>query len=315
MKNDKPLIGISSCLLGNKVRYDSGHKQDRYIIETLGQFAEFYPVCPEVECGMPIPREAMRLEQHGDAIRLMTNKTAIDKTDQMQEWTRNKIPELKALKLCGFIFKAKSPSSGLHRVKVYHKGIPQNIGRGIFAQAVTDSMPLLPVEDEGRLHDPQLRENFIERVFIIKRWYELIGESKHISKLQQFHAEHKYILMAHSPSKQKKLGALLAANDYQIESLYEDYFSLFSDALNEIADVKKNTNVLQHLKGYFRMNLTKEEGLELQEVIDNYHSRLVPLIVPITLLNHYVRKYEQEYLMNQFYLHPHPMELMLRNHV
>jgi uncharacterized protein YbgA (DUF1722 family)/uncharacterized protein YbbK (DUF523 family) len=314
--NKKPLVGISTCLLGENVRYDGGHKLDRYLRDTLGRYVEYIPVCPEAECGMSIPREAMHLMEIEGEIRLMTQKTQIDKTNQMKRWMHKRLKELGNIPLCGFIFKSKSPSSGLYRIKVYRKGNITRNGTGIFAKGFTDSFPLLPVEEDGRLHDEKLRENFIERIFVLYRWHQLNSSRRSLNNILEFHAEHKYMLMAHCPKTLKELGAFLAtAKKHSIGVVYESYIEKFITALGKIATVKKNTNVLQHIMGYFKNELTKDEKEELKNTIETYHRELVPLIVPITLLNHYVRKYKPKYLEKQVYLNPHPMELMLRNHV
>jgi uncharacterized protein YbgA (DUF1722 family)/uncharacterized protein YbbK (DUF523 family) len=313
---NKPILGISSCLLGENVRYDGGHQQDRFLRDTLGRYVEYVPVCPEVECGLPVPREAMRLVESDGKIRLKTQKTDIDMTARMEKWMEGKLPELAGLHLCGFIFKAKSPSSGLQRVKVYsEKGVRHN-GTGIFAEALTRAFPNLPVEDDGRLHDAGLRENFIERIFVMHRWHELIRAGKTLGRLVKFHELHKYLLMAHSPQSLKHLGAKVAAGKKEpVPALYAAYLEELMAGMRKIATVRKNTNVLHHITGYFKKNLSPDEKAELLENIESYHAGLVPLIVPVTLLNHYVRKYRPKYLLDQIYLNPHPLELMLRNHV
>lgn len=310
-------VGVSACLLGEKVRYDGGHKHDRYITDTLGRFFTFVPVCPEVESGLTTPREAMRLEGDPVAPRLMTRQSRIDKTEQMLAFCRTKVPELENAALCGFIFKKDSPSSGLFRVKVYDlKGVPTKNGSGLFAHAVAERLPLLPMEEEGRLFDPALRENFIERVFSYYRWQIFLRGGFSVSRLVEFHTAHKLLLMAHSPEIYRKMGVLVAhGREVAPLELQQDYAELLMKGLALQATVKKNTNVLQHIMGYFKKDLTAAEKGELLEVITSYHDHLVPLIVPLTLLRHYVKKYNQHYLQGQFYLSPHPAELMLRNHV
>jgi len=312
----KPLLGISSCLLGEKVRYDGGHKLDRFLAETLGRHVEYYPVCPESECGLGVPREAMRLVELNGEIRLLTRNTGIDRTEQMLNWLRPKLEELARLPLTGFIFKSQSPSSGLYRVKVFRNGMPAKTGSGIFAQAFCEKFPLLPVEEDGRLKDPRLRENFIMRIFVRQRWLELLGKEKRVGLLVDFHARHKYLLMAHSQKTLKELGALVAGGERTPpEDLYDQYWPKFINALGKIATIRKNTNVLQHIMGYFKKKLDNDEKAELSEIIVRYHREQVPLLVPLTLLNHYVRKFGPPYLEKQFYLNPHPRELMLRNNL
>jgi uncharacterized protein YbgA (DUF1722 family)/uncharacterized protein YbbK (DUF523 family) len=313
---NKPLVGISSCLLGEKVRYDGGHKLDHYLRDILGRYVEFIPVCPEVECGMGVPREAVRLVSIDLDVRLMTQRSNRDMTDKMRSWMEGRLKDLAELPLCGFIFKSRSPSSGLRGIKIYTQKGVRNDGVGIFAQAFIKLFPLIPVEDDGRLHDDWLRENFIERIFVMQRWYELLSAGGALNRLMDFHASHKYLLMAHCTKTLKRLGAILAqGKDYQTDQLYSTYLGILSPGLQKIATVKKNTNVLQHIMGYFKKDLSTDEKSELKETIDRYHEGLVPLLVPITLINHYVRKYRPSYLTHQIYLNPHPLELMLRNHV
>jgi uncharacterized protein YbgA (DUF1722 family)/uncharacterized protein YbbK (DUF523 family) len=310
-------LGISSCLLGEKVRYDGGHRLDRFITETLGQFVEFVPVCPEVECGLGIPREAMHLVAAPEGPRLVTVRTQVDHTERLLAWARKRVVELEREDLCGFIFKSGSPSSGMERVKIYYgKGEPAKTGAGLFAREFMQHFPLLPVEDEGRLHDPALRENFLERLFAMKRWRETAAPGAKRGHLVDFHTRHKLLIMSHSPKHYELLGKLVAQiKGIPLPELYEQYQTQLMKALRLKTTIKKNVNVLMHVMGYFKKNLSPAEKEELLEIIDEYRKGYIPLIVPVTLLNHYVRKYEQPYLKDQYYLHPHPIELKLRNHV
>ena len=310
-------LGISTCLLGEPVRYDGGHKRDRFITDTLGQYVEFVPVCPETECGLGVPRESMRLQGDPASPRLVTSRTGVDHTDRMVAWAETRLKELEQEDLCGFIFKSDSPSSGMERVRVYSdKGMPERKGVGIFARMFMEHFPLLPVDEEGRLHDPKLRENFIESIFTLKRWRDLLKDHPTRGKLVAFHTEHKLLILSHSPKHSQLMGKLVAgAKQIPPGKLYREYEALFVAALMVKTTVKKNTNVLQHMMGYFKKELSPDEKQELIEVIDGYHEGLAPLIVPITLLRHYVRKYDQPYLKEQVYLNPHPVELKLRNHV
>ncbi len=309
-------VGVSSCLLGENVRYDGGHKHDHYITDTLGRFFHFVPVCPEVGCGMQVPREAMRLEGDAENPRLVTIKTKTDLTKQMQDYCRRVVVELENEDLCGFIFKKNSPSSGLFRVKIYTRGIPARSGRGLFADAVVRHFPLLPVEEEGRLYDMNIRENFIERVFAYRRWKDYLTGKGNLGELVEFHTRHKLQLMAHSPQVYREMGKLVAeGKSIEHAQLLLRYQELFIRALSLHATAKKNTDVLMHITGHFKNELTHDEKAELLEIITQYHGLLIPLIVPVTLLRHYVNKYDRQYLKKQTYLTPHPMELMLRNHV
>jgi uncharacterized protein YbgA (DUF1722 family)/uncharacterized protein YbbK (DUF523 family) len=314
---EKIKLGISTCLLGENVRYDGGHKLDRFLTETLGQYVEYVPVCPEVECGLPIPREALRLVGNPDSPRLVTTRTKQDLTDRMTQWARKRVIELEKEGLFGFIFKSDSPSSGMERVKVYSdQGMPAKKGIGMFARIFTEHFPLLPVEEEGRLHDPILRENFIERIFTLKRWREIVAQKESRGNLVSFHTRHKLLILSHSPKYYETMGKWVAqAKDLPPKELYQKYQILLMEALLLKTTPKKNSNVLQHMMGYFKEQLSPDEKQELLEVIGHYRQEYIPLIVPATLMNHYVRKYNQPYLKEQVYLSPHPMELQLRNHV
>lgn len=314
---EKIKLGISTCLLGENVRYDGGHKLDRYLTDTLGQYLEYVPVCPEVECGFGIPREPFRLVGDPKNPRLVTTRTHEDHTDRMLQWARKRVEELERENLYGYIFKSGSPSSGMERVKVYDRnGVPAKVGVGIFARIFMEHFPLLPAEDEGRLQDPRLRENFIERIFALKRWREAIGEKQNLGNLVNFHTRHKLLILSHSPEHHRAMGKLVAeGKQLPAKALYEKYQILLMEALERKTTAKKNANVLQHMLGYFREQLSADEKQEVLEIIDRYRVEFFPLIVPITLMNHYVRKYNEPYLKEQFYLNPHPSELQLRNHV
>jgi len=314
---EKVRIGISSCLLGNAVRWNAGHKLDRYLTGTLGQFVEYVPVCPEVEAGFGVPRESFRLVGDPENPRLMTFKSKRDCTDQMAGWAQKRVKELEKEDLCGFIFKSDSPSSGMIRVKVYNpKGMPEKKGVGMFARAFMDHFPLIPVEDDGRLHDPAIRENFIERIFTLKQWRDGIKEKRSLGNLVNFHTGHKLLILSHSQKHYRLMGKLVAeGKKMPVPELYDQYERLLMEALALKTTIHKNNNVLQHLMGYFKKQLSADEKQELLGVFGQYRQGFVPLIVPLTLINHYVRKYDQPYLKMQVYLNPHPVELKLRTHV
>ncbi len=314
---DRIKLGISSCLLGQNVRFDGGHKLDHFLRDTLGVYVDYLPVCPEVELGLPIPREALRLVGDSAKPRLVTSKGGVDITDGMQVWAKRRLDELAGEDLCGYVFKSGSPSSGMERVRVYREnGIPAKDGIGVFARAFMERFPLLPVEDEGRLQDPGLRENFIERIFALRRWRETCKGRLSLGRLVEFHTKHKLQIMAHSPKHYTAMGKLVAgAKDMALKQLWTEYEISFLEALKILSTPKKNANVLMHIAGYFKKALSSDEKAELLETIEAYRTEFLPLIVPITLVNHYVRKYDEPYLKGQYYLQPHPLELKLRNHV
>lgn len=311
-------LGISSCLLGNLVRYDGQHKYDAWIVETLGKHVSYVPVCPEVECGLGVPREAMRLVGDGEVSRLVTQRTAIDHSERMLEFAESRLQELKQENLCGYILKSKSPSCGMERVKIYPEkgGASQKRGVGLYAGAFLKAFPLLPCEEEGRLHDPVLRENFIERIFVMHRWNLEVRDSARPGDLVNFHTHHKLLLMAHSPQLYRQTGKLVSdISKFPLAEFKLLYLALLAQALSYPATPSKHRNVLEHILGYFKKDLSSAEKAEMLELIADYQAHRIPLIVPVTMLNHYVRKYDKPYLADQHYLHPHPGELALRNHV
>jgi uncharacterized protein YbgA (DUF1722 family)/uncharacterized protein YbbK (DUF523 family) len=314
---EKIKLGISTCLLGENVRFDGGHKLDRYLTDTLGQFVEYVPVCPEMECGFGVPRESFRLVGDPQNPRLVTSRTNQDHTERMTAWAEKRVEELETEDLCGYIFKGGSPSSGMERVKVYDSnGVPSKVGVGLFARAFMNHFPLLPVEEEGRLHDPRLRENFIERIFALKRWRDELKEKQSLKALIAFHTRNKLLLLAHSPQHYRQMGKLVAqGKELPLKELYARYQDDFQEALRLKTTNKKHANVLMHMLGYFKGQLAAAEKQEMLELIEQYRLELLPLVVPMTLVSHYVRKYEESYLKEQTYLQPHPAELHLRNHV
>ena len=311
-------IGVSSCLLGEQVRFDGGHKRSDFLVETFGRFVEFVPVCPEMEIGLGTPRESIRLiRDDARAVRLVGNKTGLDHTDKMNAYAERRTTALACEDLSGYVLKKDSPSCGMERVRVYSpSGMATRDGSGLFASALMRRYPSLPIEEEGRLNDPHLRENFVERVFAYRRMRSFFSTRWTLGGLVQFHTVHKLVLMAHSPKAYSELGRFVAnAKQLARDRVRDDYELAFMDALKKLATTARHTNVLQHMLGYLRNHLDALARAELVALIDDYRSGLVPLIVPITLFRHYVREFDITYLRGQVYLEPHPKELMLRNHV
>ncbi len=318
ISTDLPIrVGVSSCLLGNQVRYDGGHKQDRYVLDTLAQYVDLVSVCPEVEVGMTIPRPTVRLEGDPDSPRMVAPSTGEDWTARMNAYAKRRAAELAEHELCGFIFKKNSPSCGVWRVKVYaDKGMPSRQGSGLFAAEMVRRYPQLPIEEEGRLCDPHLRENFLERVFAYHRLQGLFRGRWKRGDVVDFHSREKYLLMAHSPAVYKELGQLVAAVKQHTPAAFRDlYMAGFMRALEAKATPRRHCNALQHLAGYLREHLSKDEQQRVLAVIEDYRAGLVPLIVPMTLVKHYIELHHVDYIAQQTYLNPHPKELMLRNHV
>jgi uncharacterized protein YbgA (DUF1722 family)/uncharacterized protein YbbK (DUF523 family) len=322
-KNPRAIrIGISACLLGQEVRFDGGHKRDAFLTDTLGAQVEFVSVCPEVEMGLGTPRETLRLVRVDDReapLRMITTRTGVDHTDGMKRWAARRLDQLARDEpdLCGYVLKKDSPSCGMERVKTYSDGgMPERNGRGLFAAALIERFPLLPVEEEGRLNDPRLRENFIERVFAYRRLRDLFSGSWSLGSLVRFHTAHKMALLAHSTTRYNDLGRLVArGRELTRRELRAAYESGFMDTLRIVATTRRHTNVLTHMMGHLKRQLDPASKQELVATIEEYRRGLVPLVVPLTLLRHYVRVHGIAYLAGQTYLEPHPRELMLRNHV
>jgi uncharacterized protein YbgA (DUF1722 family)/uncharacterized protein YbbK (DUF523 family) len=319
-------IGISSCLLGQKVRFDAGHKRDTFLTETLGPYVEWVPVCPEIEVGMGTPREPVHLVRDsaragadGEPVplRMIAPRSGTDWTDRMTSYSRARVAALAALDLSGYVLKRDSPSCGMERVKVHAPGaMPERSGTGLYASALLARMPTLPVEEQGRLSDPRLRENFVERIFAYRRLRTLFAARWTVEALVRFHTAHKLVLLAHQPTAYTVLGQLVAqATGRDREDVREEYEHTFMAALSRVATPTRHANVLQHIVGYFRDELDRDSRAELLSLIEDHRRGLVPLIVPISLVRHHVRRLRIEYLQGQVYLDPHPKELALRNHV
>lgn len=316
-------IGVSSCLLGQEVRYNGGHKRDSFLTDVFGRYAEWVPVCPEVEIGLGTPRPAMRLVRIGRGeeagIRLVTPETGADHTEAMRAWAERRVDELSTADLDGYVLKKDSPSCGMERVKLYPEegGAPNKEARGLFAEILLRRLPHLPVEEEGRLNDPPLRENFITRVFVHERWRRGEAEGWTRAALMHLHERHKYLLMARNQAAMRRLGRLLGESGKRddVRELARAYREGLTEILRRPPTRRGHTNVLQHMAGYVSDGLDREDREELRDTIDRYRRGLLPLIVPVTLLRHHVRRQNVEYLQDQVYLEPHPYELMLLNHV
>jgi uncharacterized protein YbgA (DUF1722 family)/uncharacterized protein YbbK (DUF523 family) len=308
-------IGVSSCILGEEVRWNGGHARQRYLTDVLGAFVEYVPVCPEVEVGMGVPRPTVRLERRGETLHMIDPKNGVDWTAAMNRLSRDRASELAGEDLCGFVLKKDSPTCGLERVKVYHGNGSSKDGQGLFATALLQRMPYLPVEEEGRLNDPLLRENFIERVFAYRRLKNLFGPRWSVGDVVAFHTREKLLLRAHDEAIYRELGRLVAeARTVPRAAFRDQYTELFMRAMARKATVAKNVNVLQHMVGFLRRVDDETGRREMQEAIEDYRMGLVPLVVPTTLIRHLARRHDQTILLESSYLSPHPKELMLRNH-
>ncbi len=316
-RNSEIRIGVSACLLGDRVRFDGGHKRNDFITGILGEFVSYVAVCPEVDIGLGTPRETIHLVREIGGIRLKGTESGDDHTEAMCRYAERKVRELGKLDVSGYILKKDSPSCGMERVRVYGRsGAPTKSGRGLFAETLMARLPFLPVEEEGHLQDARLRENFIERVFAYRRLRDFFAASWRRGDLVRFHTAEKFLLLAHDATAYEKLGRLVAGSKGTTRAeLERHYVEAYMTALAKIATTRRHTNVLQHMVGYFKNLITAEDRKELAGVIEDYRRGLIPLVVPLTLVRHYVRLHRLAYLQGQVYLDPHPKELMLRNHV
>jgi len=318
--DDEPIkIGVSSCLLGARVRFDGAHKRSDFLVDTLGNFVEFVPVCPEVEIGLGVPRETLRLihdSEMASTVRLVSNETGVDYSDRMNAYAERRVTALGHEDLSGYVLKKDSPSCGMRRVRVYgSSGMPARQGSGLFAAALMRRYPSLPVEEEGRLSDKRLRENFIERVFAYRRLRSFFSWRWTLGGLVEFHTAHKLVLMAHSAKAYSELGRLISVSKHLVrDKVRERYEFAFMEAMKKLATTMRHANVLHHMLGYLRPHLDLDSRDELVAIIDDYRHGCAPLVLPITLVRHYARKFDITYLRGQVYLEPHPKELMLRNH-
>jgi len=313
---DRPIrLGVSSCLLGNAVRYDGGHRRDAFVADRLGVLVEWVPVCPEVEVGMGTPRPVLHLVREGDDVRLLEIESGRDHTRAMQHYTERRVRALRDLDLSGFVLKKNSPSCGVTRVKVQgDRGAPAKDNRGLFASHLMHTCPNLPVEDEGRLDDAKLRENFVERVFAYRRLRGLFGRRWAKAQLVAFHAAHKLQLMAHAREYCHELGRLVASIDQRPRAeVCEAYQSGFMAALARPVFRGKMAKVLQHAAGHLKRRLDSASSTALADLIRDYRIGNVPLAVPVNLLRDHARQLEVAYLNGQSFLDPHPKELLLRN--
>jgi uncharacterized protein YbgA (DUF1722 family)/uncharacterized protein YbbK (DUF523 family) len=324
-------IGVSACLLGQEVRFDGGHKRNDFLTGALGHFVEFVPVCPEVDIGLGVPRESLRLVRDGrGAVRMIANKSGADLTVTMRAYAERRAAALEHEDLSGYVLKKDSPGCGMERVRVYGQaGMPERDGRGQFAEALIRRLPNLPIEEEGRLNDPSLRDNFLERVFAYRRMRALFATRNlrarnirarnirwTVGALVAFHTAHKLTLMAHSPRAYAQLGRMVAdSKRVERAELRDRYSAEFMAALKKLATRARHVNVMQHIVGYLRERCDADSRRELMEVIEEHRRETVPLIVPLTLIRHWVRRFDIDYLKGQTYLEPHPRELMLRNYI
>lgn len=312
----KITVGVSACLLGREVRFDGGHKRSRFITDTLAEYFGFAAFCPEVAIGMGTPRQPIRLTgdaSNPEAVGVKTPELVVSQPLR----TYGKKVASDAHELCGFIFKEDSPSCGMERVKVYNdKGMPERSGTGLFARKIMKAHPLLPVEEEGRLNDAALRDNFITRVYVYARWKALIDSGISKSGLIKFHTGHKYLVMSHSTVTYRQLGWMLSdLNRASLDDIADSYITRLMQTLSVPATRKRHTNVLQHLLGYLKNNLGSDHRADLNETIDAYRRGEFPLVVPIRLLQHHFSSHPHSYIKEQVYLNPHPQALQLRNNL
>ncbi|RUO77665.1 YbgA family protein [Idiomarina seosinensis] len=304
-------VGISSCLLGDQVRFDGGHKRSAFCDDELSRHVEFVRFCPEVGIGLPIPRPTIRLEKHAEQVRAVIPKTGEDVSLKLREFA-DRI-QIKAEQLSGYVLCAKSPSCGMERVKLYdpETGHARKEAMGLFAERLQQLNPALPLEEDGRLNDPYLRENFILRVWVYGHWQALERPLKK-STLLDFHTRCKLLLLAHNQAQYRELGRRLGEQQQITEKFAKEYIESLMNAIGEPASRRNHTNVMQHIQGYFKAKLSAEQKAELSDTILQYHDGVLPLIAPLTLIRHYLREFPNSYLQSQWYIQPYPDDLKLR---
>ncbi|WP_073605432.1 YbgA family protein [Vibrio aerogenes] len=307
-------VGISGCVLGKKVRFDGGHKGNRFILDTLSEFFDFHPVCPEVEIGMSVPRPAIRLiGMEGKTALVESKNESVDYTETMYRFAENKISTMQPLKLCGYVVASKSPTCGMQGVKVYQQDGVRKDGTGLYTEKLIEKMPWLPVEEDGRLNDPVLRENFISRVFCLYDLYQSVSEVPKPAEIIAFHSRYKFTLMAHDPVSYRQLGQMVAkVAEADPVTFFEQYRLGLMNALAKRASRKNATNVLMHIQGYFKPFLDPVQKEELTRLIHDYRQGVLPLLVPVTMIQHYLSQYPNAYIAQQHYLNPYPQGLKLR---
>jgi uncharacterized protein YbbK (DUF523 family)/uncharacterized protein YbgA (DUF1722 family) len=313
----RPRLGVSACLLGRKVRWDGEHRRDPLVVDVLGPYVEWVPICPEEELGLGVPREPIRLVGLSAAPRLLAERSGRDLTEAMRRYAGARVAALERQDLWGYVTKKDSPSCGLARVRVHpaRGGPPRRDGVGAFAAVLLARMPLLPIEEEGRLHDPAVRESFVERIFAYARWKALLAKGMRRVDLVAFHGAHAFALMAHSPAACRALGAVARrVSRGPFRRTVDAYGRGFMAALCVPATRGRHAAVLQRLLACLREVLPAPERTELARLVEDYARGLVPLVVPLTLLRHHVRRHGIASLVEQTYLDPDPAELLLRNH-
>lgn len=308
-------LGVSSCLLGEMVRYDGGHCRDKFVTEMLGPLVRWESICPEMGIGMGTPRPTIRLSEDGGQIRLVESRNGIDHTDAMKVYSRRKLEQVNPDQLDGYIFKKNSPTCGLHRIAVYKGEMKAHKkGTGIFAQIVRDQFPDLPVEEEGRLNDARLREGFVEQIFCRNRWRRMVASGLTRGKLVDFHTAHKLQLRAHNEASYRRLGTLVGgAGTRPDQELFDAYGDEFLRCISKPASVGRHVNVMHHVMGYFKGVLPSMVKQLILGTIEEYRAGQLPIVVPLTLLSHNAQQHQIEYLLGQVYFDPYPKEWMLRN--
>lgn len=319
MSADLVRIGVSACLLGERVRYDAGHKRDPLIADTLAELVEWVPVCPEVAIGMGVPRPPIRLFDKGGEVRAVgVEDAALEVTAPLKAYGRRMATELEDID--GYLFKARSPSCGIARVKVFSQGRTRPRGTGLFAREIMARRPLLPVMEEEGLHDAARRDNFLERVFAHRRWRRFLHSGCDAVRLMAFHADHKLSLMSHGAMYCRALGRLVAEGgrrrqQQQQQQLCEAYGGAFMAALKHPATPTRQANVLQHLMGYLKQQLNADEKQRLLGAIEGYRLGRLPLSAPQDLLRQYFQRFPHPYAARQHYLYPEPEEALARGRV
>lgn len=309
-------LAVSGCLLGEKVRFDGGHKHDRFITEALGSYAEFVSFCPE-QLAFGTPRPSLRLVSELENVIVQSNKTQEDLSAALDEASQSELKKLSKNALSGIIFKSRSPSCGMGSAKLYlSNGFAAGKDDGVFVKACKTAYPLLPMEEEGRLQDPWLRENFVMQLFAYDAFERLKSEAPNMNLLVNFHTRYKFLLQAKDEIRYRELGKIVGNQEKSpFNTVFESYETLFKTAIAQKSSIKRNCNVLEHMAGFFKRELSAGEKVTLHEQIKDYANKITPLITPLSTLQLFAKKYNTTYLLNQVFLNPYPKELALRSHL
>jgi uncharacterized protein YbgA (DUF1722 family)/uncharacterized protein YbbK (DUF523 family) len=310
-------IAVSGCLLGQNVRFAGGHSQDRFVTDQLGEYAKYISFCPE-NLAFGTPRPTIRLiEDEQDGYFVQSSETLADITEQLSITSQSELEKIQDASISGIIFKSKSPSCGFGSAMIYRtNGYSKEKSDGLFVKMCKDAFPLIPMEEEGRLNDPWLRENFVMQLFAYDDFEKFKSTDPSMKDLVAFHQSYKFMLQAKNDMMYRELGQIVGNHEgLKFDELLRQYEILFKTAIGQKSSIGKNRNVLEHMAGFVKDKISSVEKEMLHEQIEEYAHKIVPLIAPLSRLYMFAKEYDVEYLLGQKFLHPYPKELALRSDI